>query len=545
MADDVRKPLISASKCLGFGRIAVLDVNGGSLIPQGSKIGKAVQEILGKVSAAEQRNWIPVYQERGVYNFYLRKPGYKPTKECCGVAELNATGERGDASMDSGRPDPEGQEEDDEWKWVDEVEKPNQIRAPEDPTPAEIEEHGATGHVQYRNWCRRCITGRAVGQPHRTRSEEQEAKSLVPTVAMDYAFMSRGGVEDESKGATKFVANFLKNLGHRKVVLKSDGEPSVVALKEAAAKETNIDWISEESPVGDHQANGLAENACKEVKRQVRVLRSALEEKLGRELKDDDPALAWLPRQAGDLLSRYKKGPDGRTPEARRCGKQWRKPAIAFGERLYFREVGEGVRVLKEGRYVGHHGRTGSILVMTADGARRGTGIRRLSSADRWDPSGWDLLRGLPWEHSAARPAGEQLMLEERLVVPPLKEERVAPPQQRRVYIRREDVHKHGATEGCPKCRCILEDKRTTLPRTEACRARITEAMEKDEAGQARLEAHAKKRKERQQLDTVKPKVVADKDTDITAEDAAGEPEKTEEAKELRIGKPAASSGRE
>ena len=255
----------------------------------------------------------------------------------------------------------------------------------------------------------------------------------------------------DSKGATpyavKFVANFLKNLGHRKVFLKSDGEPSVVALKEAAAKETGIDWVSEESPVGDHQANGLAENACKEVKRQVRVLRSALEEKLGKELKDDDPALAWLPRQAGDLLSRYKKGQDGRTPEARRCGKQWRKPAIAFGERLYCREVGEGVRILKEGRYVGHHGRTGSILVMTADGVRRGAGIRRLSSADRWDPSGWDLLRGLPWEHSAARPAGEQLMLEERLVVPPLKEERVAPPQQRRVYIRREDVHKHGATE--------------------------------------------------------------------------------------------------
>ena len=82
----------------------------------------------------------------------------------------------------------------------------------------------------------------------------------------------------------KFVASFLKNLGHRKVVLKSDGEPSVVALKEAAAKETGIDWISEESPVGDHQANGLAENACKEVKRQVRVLRSALEEKLSKEL---------------------------------------------------------------------------------------------------------------------------------------------------------------------------------------------------------------------------------------------------------------------
>ena len=59
-----------------------------------------------------------------MYNFYLRKPGYKPIKECCGIAELNAAGERGDASMDSGRPGPEGREEDEEWELVDEVEKP-------------------------------------------------------------------------------------------------------------------------------------------------------------------------------------------------------------------------------------------------------------------------------------------------------------------------------------------------------------------------------------------------------------------------------------
>ena len=56
---------------------------------------------------------------------------------------------------------------------VDEVEKPIQIRA------AAIEEHEATGHVQYRSWRRHCIAGRAVGQQHRTRSGEQKAKSLL------------------------------------------------------------------------------------------------------------------------------------------------------------------------------------------------------------------------------------------------------------------------------------------------------------------------------------------------------------------------------
>ena len=50
--------------------------------------------------------------------------------------------------------------------------------------------------------------------------------------------------------------------------------------------------------------------------------------------------------------------------------------AMAFGEGLYFREVGEGTRVLKEGRYVGHHGRTGSLMLMTSQGVKRGTGFR-------------------------------------------------------------------------------------------------------------------------------------------------------------------------
>ena len=165
--------------------------------------------------------------------------------------------------------------------------------------------------------------------------------------------------------------------------------------------------------------------------------------------------------------------------------------------------------------------------MMTEDGVKRGTGVRRLSAADRWDPGTWDRLRGLPWEHAAARKpiAGEPLIGEDRLVVPPPPEVRVAPPQQRRAYIRREDVHKHGAMEGCPGCQCVLDDKRTTLPHTEACRARIVEAMEQDEAGKARFETHEKKHKAKQDSEKVKPKVVKGQlEKDLSIEDAEGLP---------------------
>ena len=297
-------------------------------------------------------------------------------------------------------------------------------------------------------------------------------------------------------------------------------------------------------PVGEHQANGMVENAIREIRRHTRVLRSALEEAIGKELENGDPVLAWLPRQAADLMSRYKRGPDGRTPEQRRSGKAWRKPAIAaaFGERLYFREVGEGVRVLKVGRYIGHHGRTGALLVMTEDGVKKGTGVRRLGEHDRWSPDGWERLKGLPWAHDAERPVrpGESLIEDGRLVVPPAETgPRAAPVVQRRIYIRREEVFKYGATAGCPACDCVLEEKRITVPHSEACRARITAAMSKDESGQARLDAYADKRRENLSVGKVSPHVVDVGEKDVTAKDAAGEPEVPPE-KKVRIEEPRA-----
>ena len=56
--------------------------------------------------------------------------------------------------------------------------------------------HEAMGHAVYRDWCRHCIAGRAIGQPHRTRAEEQRARNLVPTI-VDYAFMSRSDEDDD------------------------------------------------------------------------------------------------------------------------------------------------------------------------------------------------------------------------------------------------------------------------------------------------------------------------------------------------------------
>ena len=97
--------------------------------------------------------------------------------------------------------------------------------------------------------------------------------------------------------------------------MQSDGEHSIVALKTQATA-AGVEGVPRESPRGEHQANGLIEQVCKEIKMHIRVGRSALEEKLGQPLGDTDPLLAWMPRHVGDLLNRYRKGRDGNRTEA-------------------------------------------------------------------------------------------------------------------------------------------------------------------------------------------------------------------------------------
>ena len=63
-----------------------------------------------------------------------------------------------------------------------------------------------------------------------------------------------------------------------------------------------VEVVMQESPVGDHAANGLAENAVKEVKGSMRAIKHSLEERLGVEIKGDRPILTWLPRRAAACI---------------------------------------------------------------------------------------------------------------------------------------------------------------------------------------------------------------------------------------------------
>jgi len=170
------------------------------------------------------------------------------------------------------------------------------------PSAEEVDDHRCAGHHPYRCWCRECVEGRATGE-HRPKTDGRH--KTIPTVAFDYFFLTAGGVQrreelteypdddegsrklvearhaglivkvllmkcsatkvvlghvvpckgvDEEPHVVKLVACDVAWLGHSRVLLKSDNEPSLVKLVVAALRESriecsdNLEQIAKEHP---------------------------------------------------------------------------------------------------------------------------------------------------------------------------------------------------------------------------------------------------------------------------------------------------------
>ena len=99
--------------------------------------------------------------------------------------------------------------------------------------------------------------------------------------------------------ASSFLTAFIKSLGFKRLLVRSDNERSLSSLIERVTSNlTGVELVLMTSPEGDHQANGLAEVGVREIKAQTRILRSQLEQRLGSRIDEKDPLMSWIPRHA-------------------------------------------------------------------------------------------------------------------------------------------------------------------------------------------------------------------------------------------------------
>ena len=193
--------------------------------------------------------------------------------------------------------------------------------SPKSHTPQEVEARHASGHVRHRSWCRHCVSARAIRHPHPSSVKDDET---IPADICDYAYMIDNGSPDTipilairdrtttaaiSKTgvilyAVQYFVGFMRELGCRHYISRSDGEYSRRALKNAVRDAMpEVETIPKQSLVGDHAVDGEYENAVKEVKRQARELKSSIEEKLQQHVPADHPLLTWPPRHGADCLT--------------------------------------------------------------------------------------------------------------------------------------------------------------------------------------------------------------------------------------------------
>ena len=81
--------------------------------------------------------------------------------------------------------------------------------------------------------------------------------------------------------AIQRLSGEIGKMGHSELILKSDAEPAIVALKQKVRQERPERIVLEESPIKESQSNGAIENAIRQVQGQIRTTKACLESRLG------------------------------------------------------------------------------------------------------------------------------------------------------------------------------------------------------------------------------------------------------------------------
>ena len=179
-------------------------------------------------------------------------------------------------------------EDDDEDEEMEEARKIKRKKEIKLPTKEEYEEH-MQFHIPYRSWCPFCAQGKMAANPKK-KSDDKADEPEVPIIGWDYmeqrekdGKFAKGDMEPKTlvgfdrkrkwmtaevvphKGvnpyAVKAVSEEIENSGYSRIILKSDQEPSLLALLRTAKNERSecIEVSSEWSPVGESQSNGSIE----------------------------------------------------------------------------------------------------------------------------------------------------------------------------------------------------------------------------------------------------------------------------------------------
>ena len=123
---------------------------------------------------------------------------------------------------------------------------------------------------------------------------------------------------------------------------------------------------------------------------QARTVKLAAESRYGKKITVDMDVMPWLLRHAGDVITRYQIGEDGKTAWQRVRGKVFRTAVVEFAEGVrYLKPMSKGRDKADsrwgEGVWLGIRDESGEHLIGTSEGVIKVRTIRRISEdSERW-----------------------------------------------------------------------------------------------------------------------------------------------------------------
>ena len=114
--------------------------------------------------------------------------------------------------------------------------------------------------------------------------------------------------------------------------MKSDQEPSIVALRDRVKCESDISIVNEYSPVGESSSNGDIEEAIKRSTALTRVLKSSIESHTNASIQADWSIVPCIVLHSSNIISWFQRDDDGRTPYEKLHGKTFNRRLVPIGE---------------------------------------------------------------------------------------------------------------------------------------------------------------------------------------------------------------------
>ena len=305
-------------------------------------------------------------------------------------------------------------------------------KQPNQPTAEEVARHELT-HLPAKAWCEVCTRGRGRDAAHQD-GHGHTIDDVLPVIQLDYGYLT--AEEDEAtavlfavdrsstnvfatacskKGPTDLYAvasfaSWIRELGHHRLILQTDGEPALMALSHAVRDRVIADGRAQQvtcqvSPVGSHQSNGGAERAVQTVRGIARVYLEQVKERTGITFDPKSCWWSWALRHAAWVYNRFHVRKDTRqTPYSKIRMRNYAQPVLPFGELVLARRPGahlwKSQTQFVYGCWLGRDAHTDEHIVGSKAGVFRTRAVRRLVADRAWSPEAVQDMQWTPW-HTA------------------------------------------------------------------------------------------------------------------------------------------------